>query len=152
DGRTDLVGVFQPDYNWSGGGVSVMLGNGDGTFQNHNLYGEGNTGTLGDVNGDGRLDFVTTNPGANITGDSGGVVLNDGVGSFHPFQTFTVGVGPTSLVVRDFNGDGFAEVAVGRPDADVVSVLVNDGNWPPNIPDMYVNNATVTEGHTGTRD
>ncbi len=56
DGKLDLA-VAGP----STGTVSILLGNGDGTFQPHVDYGTGNVPvwvTTGDFNGDGKLDLA----------------------------------------------------------------------------------------------
>jgi hypothetical protein len=72
DGTADLVVGF-------GGGVLVLLGNGDGTFQTtpiSYLAGIGpNSVAIGDFNGDGRPDVAVANNSSN-----GGVsiLINDG--------------------------------------------------------------------------
>jgi hypothetical protein len=152
DGRLDLVAVYPPDMV-DAGSVYVMLGNGDGTFQSNTLSALGaSTCALADINGDGRLDIVTTNHVFN--GGSVDVLLGDGAGHFPTFQTFPVSPAPTFAVVQDYNGDGFADVVAARSSADVVSVLINDGAWPPPpVPYVSINyqTVTVTEGNTGTR-
>jgi len=55
----------------------VLLGNGNGTFQGQQTFGTGAgtspaSVTLGDVNGDGRLDIITANYGS----DNASVLLN----------------------------------------------------------------------------
>jgi len=65
DGQVDLVAA-----NYVGGAVHVLLGNGDGTFQPPATYQTSSAGGLaiGDMNGDGSPDLVT----------SGSVLLNTG--------------------------------------------------------------------------
>jgi hypothetical protein len=68
DGKLDLA--------VAGVGLSVLLGNGDGTFAAQKAYGAGTFPTsvaLGDVNGDGKLDVVGA---ALATGGKVGVLLN----------------------------------------------------------------------------
>jgi hypothetical protein len=147
DGRLDLVAADEF------GDEEVLLGNGNGTFQSNSSWMAPETigarmCALGDINGDGHLDIVTA------AGDSIHVLLGDGVGNFPTLQTFTVGSSPTSLVVQNLNADGYADVVVGRSGANVVSVLINDGVWPPpplpSVGFSYENVIVVTEGNTGT--
>jgi hypothetical protein len=41
---------------------------------------------------------------------------------------YAVGVGPVSIVVADFNGDGKPDIATANRDASTVSILVNNGD------------------------
>jgi hypothetical protein len=63
DGKLDLVTA-----NYASNNTSVLLGNGDGSFQHHVDYGSG-TGpaqvTIGDFNSDGMLDLSVANQTAN---------------------------------------------------------------------------------------
>jgi hypothetical protein len=72
DGKRDVITA-----NYSGNSVSVLLGNGDGTFQAKSDYGMG-PGTravaVGDVNGDAKADTVSANYDANTIS----VLLNAG--------------------------------------------------------------------------
>jgi hypothetical protein len=102
------------------GGVGVILGNGDGTFQPAHAYLSGGYAAtsiaVADVNGDGKLDLVV----AHECGDSDcsgrgvlGVLLGNGDGTFQPAVTFgSGGYEAMSLAVGDFNGDGKADIAV----------------------------------------
>jgi uncharacterized protein (DUF2141 family) len=80
DGRPDLLLTTQSaggDSN-NGGAVSVLLGNGDGTFQPAVEYASGGYQTLGvavgDVNGDGRPDLLIANSCSHNSTDCGGPV------------------------------------------------------------------------------
>jgi uncharacterized protein (DUF2141 family) len=68
DGKIDLASAIYPDEANPQYAVSLLLGNGDGSFQPHVEYplaGGPYSITIGDFNGDGRLDLATTNPLAN---------------------------------------------------------------------------------------
>ena len=103
------------------------------------------------MNGDSVLDLVVIN---HRDGTDGGltVLLGNGDGSFGPpITTAVAGSDPTSLVLADFNADGRPDAAVTNLDSDTVSVLLNDGTWPPDDPpSVSIRDATVTEGNTGT--
>jgi hypothetical protein len=113
DGRADLAVLtttVNPDYTSTGGGVSVLLGNGDGTFQSeatNAVNGGPFSIATGDFNGDGRTDVVVTN----LNGNSVSVLLGNGDGTFQPQVTYAVGQYPGSVVVGDFNGDGRLDLA-----------------------------------------
>src|SRR5256712_3318430 len=67
----DVNGDGRPDLAVANGGsntVSVLVGNGDGTFQAAQSFATGTTPlsvAVGDVNGDGRLDLAVANGGSN---------------------------------------------------------------------------------------
>jgi hypothetical protein len=140
-------------------GVSVLLGNGDGTFQPpvpseiEAYYGQV---TAADFNGDGQLDSLWCyNPGE--FGVAASVSLGRGDGTFNAPRFFQVGLDTViGSAVADFNGDGRADLAVGGVDFDgegVVTVLLNDGDWyvpPPPPPSLQINDLSVAEGNTGT--
>ena len=73
----DLDGDGVPDLvtaNSGPGNVSVLLGNGDGTFQSQQAFGVGSgpfSVAIGDLDGDGVPDLVT----ANIESDNVSVLL-----------------------------------------------------------------------------
>ena len=63
DGKPDIVTANAYD-----GTISVLMGNGNGTFQPQETYAVGSrpySVALADLTGDGRLDIVTTDYGGN---------------------------------------------------------------------------------------
>jgi hypothetical protein len=128
DGRPDLLTVNSTADNHDS--ISVLLGNGDGTFQRPVITPRPQGG-LGpavaeDFNGDGVLDIAAVSPPTN----SVKVFLGNGDGTFQAPLSFAVGNGPSGLAVGDFNGDGFPDLATANfgPSRDV-SVLINAADW-----------------------
>jgi hypothetical protein len=82
----------------------------------------------GDMNGDGHADIVTANR-AFPNGESVGVFLNKGDGTFFTGVIYYVGQGAEGLALADFDRDGDLDVAVAhRAQAGYkVSILRNDG-------------------------
>jgi hypothetical protein len=110
-----------------------------------------------DFNRDGHSDRVWVDSGAwdeelgQYVGGSVIVELGDGTGGFQAPLFFTAGAGPVSVVARDFNGDGWVDLAVGNSTSDDASVLLNDGNWPPpGSLSLRISDVAVVEGNTGT--
>jgi len=111
DGKLDLA--VAGDYV-SSGGVTILLGNGDGTFKaagpNVDPSGDFALIATGDFNGDGIPDFVT--PNYFEFGGSPTIFLGKGDGTFTFKKTsFTLAYFPTSVLVADFNSDGVLDLA-----------------------------------------
>jgi hypothetical protein len=111
--------------------VVVFLGNGDGTFQAPQAYGNSNMlpggGTLlaGDINGDGKPDLVAT--GITFQGSNTVVsFLNSGKGTFVQTQQFLPG-SITNSLLADLNGDGHLDLFNTRGDSNV-QVLLGKGD------------------------
>ncbi|MGA8437028.1 MAG: FG-GAP-like repeat-containing protein [Candidatus Sulfotelmatobacter sp.] len=113
--------------------VSVLLGNGDGTFQAVKYYATGNANpssiVFADFNGDGNLDLaLTSTPLGSAPGNLVSLLLGNGDGTFQaatPSTLFGTGSEAYSAVVGDFNGDGAEDLAVANGVSNTVSVLLN---------------------------
>jgi hypothetical protein len=133
DGKLDLA-VANNNGNQSGT-VSILLGNGDGSFQTHVDYPVGMgpySVAVGDFNRDGKLDLVVANYPSVFTVS---VLLGNGDGTFQPQVTYPVGRQPISVAVADLNGDGNLDLAVADFTDGFVSVLLGngDGTFRPSV-------------------
>jgi hypothetical protein len=79
---------------------------------------------VGDVDGDGDLDFLA----ANLTSNTVSVRLNDGSGNFSGTTNVGVGSNPTSVAVGDVDGDGDLDILAANSGSNTVSVRLNDGS------------------------
>jgi FG-GAP-like repeat len=108
--------------------VSVLLGNGNGTFQpTPSIYPVGiNPVALAaySLRANGVLDLVVVNKNS----DDISVLLGNGDGTFQPQARFDTGSLPDSLVVGDFNGDGRPDLAIGNLGDGTISVLLGRGD------------------------
>jgi hypothetical protein len=131
-----VIGDFNGDHNpdlavadFQTQQVSVLLGNGDGTFQAAKTYAAGANPAsivIADFNGDGNLDLaLTTTPSGSSPGNLVSLLLGNGDGSFKAPALFGVGSLAYSAAVGDFNGDGAPDLAVANGAAGSVSVLLN---------------------------
>lgn len=108
------------------GGLHILLGNGDGTFQPPNSYASGGcpmSVAVADFNSDGKLDVVV----ANYLDNNLSLFLGNGDGTFQVPANFATGQTPFSIAVGDFNGDGKPDVVVANGSGSI-SVLLNNGD------------------------
>ena len=116
--------------------VSVLLGNGDGTFGPQQVIAVGGDPrgiAVLDVDGDGDLDIVNTN----ATSNNMSLMINDGNGVFGPATFFESGVsGEWALAAADMNEDGILDAVVGgRTGRQIVVDMGNgDGTFTPGTP------------------
>jgi VCBS repeat-containing protein len=133
DGKLDILTASESHANTfiPGGGLSVLLGNGDFTFQAAVTYADRSnpTGvTLGDFNRDGRLDIAMAN-NFNSQAISGqvSVLLGNPNGTFqNPLNYSTVGANPRALAVGDLNADAIPDLAVFNNSGDT-AILIGTG-------------------------
>ena len=118
DGIPDLALADAGDYGDTGASIDILLGNGNGTFH----YGESpftNTGlpasvVVGDFNGDGQEDLAIATQCFGNSNDDVAVFFGNGDGSFQDPYYYATGttIGAAALAVGDYNGDGYADLAV----------------------------------------
>ena len=129
DGHFDLVIALERSNN-----VLVMRGRGDGTFGDQQSFVVGGVPRaiqVVDVNVDGLLDLVVPNSdlsdGSVTDSDHVSVLLGRPDGTFADQQAYTVGDGPTSVLVIDVNGDDRLDFVVSNNLSNSVSVLLSQG-------------------------
>lgn len=140
DGKFDLVigNVFGGSL--STGSLTILLGNGDGTFQSHvghdmDVSKPGGL-ALADLNGDGKLDLVA----ASYSGNLISVLLGNGSGGFASPVTYTAGTTGEqlhSVALADFNGDTKLDVAVTSNLSGATSILLGNGNGTFQSPSTF---------------
>jgi Bacterial Ig-like domain (group 3)/FG-GAP-like repeat/HYDIN/CFA65/VesB-like, Ig-like domain/Abnormal spindle-like microcephaly-assoc'd, ASPM-SPD-2-Hydin len=124
DGKLDIAAGNTNNF-MPGGSVSILLGNGDGTFQAAVNYSSSSPYDMavGDLNGDGKLDIVVANHGAQVS-----VLLGNGDGTFQAAVNYAAGSNPQGVAIGDFNGDGKKDLAVSNKVTNNLSILLGNGD------------------------
>jgi hypothetical protein len=107
DGNLDIA--YCDDTN-----ISILLGNGDGTFQQSASYVVDTTNnfsfTAGDFNSDGKTDLIVSDDSTNFEFS---ILLGNGDGTFKPQSPVKIkskdSNGETGIAVGDFNSDGLLD-------------------------------------------
>lgn len=118
DGKSDLA-VANQDSN----DVSILLGNGDGTFRAPTNFAVGTSPSsvaVGDFNGDGVSDLAVANSEWNDVS----ILLGTGSASFGTATSYAV-PNARAVAIGDFNGDGKSDLAV--PNGSSISILLGTG-------------------------
>jgi hypothetical protein len=174
DGKLDLAVT-----NYNSSTVTILLGNGDGTFtpaaNSPVTVGRAPLSVaVGDFSGDGIPDLAT----ANVVDNTVTILLGNGDGTFAQAADSprkVVGSSPSSVAVADFNRDGKLDLVVAVVGPNNVSILLGNGdgtfteaaNSPVHvgltpysiavadfnadgIPDLVTANDAVVNGNPGT--
>jgi hypothetical protein len=139
DGKIDLAvlntcgtgagGCFPQAAPQGPGTVTILLGNGDGTFTiSPATLTAGNVPyaiAAADLNGDGFIDLVVANQSSNnLT-----ILMGNGDGTFTPTSASPpTGNAPSAIAIGDFNGDGNLDLAVTNSADSTVSILLNQSS------------------------
>lgn len=126
DGKPDLAVA-----DAGGNAVSILLGNGDGTFQAPKDVLSGNNSApiyvaAGDLNGDGKPDLAVIGQVSAVP--TVFILLGNGDGTFTTKATFNSFTNPQSLVLADLNGDSKLDMAVVDSGANSVIVFLGNGD------------------------
>jgi hypothetical protein len=129
DGKTDLATA-----NYNSNNISVLLGNGNGTFAAAVNYSAGTgarTAFAKDLNADGKLDLAV----ANTLSNNVSVLIGNGDGTFMAAVNYATGTEPHSVISADLNADGKPDLAVANNASNNVSILLGngDGTFAPAI-------------------
>ncbi len=157
-----LRGAGQPldlvTANYNSSTISVLLGNGNGTFQAPVTYAVGSNPiavAIGDLTGNGKLDIAVANYGSNTVS----VLLGNGDGTFQSPVTYTVGSNPRGVAIANLNGSTNGnDLVVANWGSNTVSVLLNKGNGtfasavnynvrPPDLRDFDVEPSSAFRPH-----
>ena len=114
DGNLDFAQTHSSGTN-SGDEITVHLGNGDGTFQDYDLYNNlyGNYTyyiDAGDINGDSFVDLVFTSAGSP---DGFAILINNGDGTFTSGASYPAGTETGRIKLVDINNNGKLDAVIG---------------------------------------
>src|SRR5205814_1303880 len=122
----------------TGGGINVLLGNGNGTFGTPTVLAAGaspNWVAVDDFNNDGKLDLA-------VAEDSSGagvyILLGHGDGTFDAAQPVSAGGNSSYLLTGDFNRDGKLALAVVNKFSDTLCLFPGHGDGTFGAKTRYV--------------
>ncbi len=136
DGKPDLVVLNRCSSSScdSAGSVSILRGNGDGSFGGVTTYAAGFNPSglaIGDLRGSGNRDIVVANScGRNSACSSGSatILLNDGAGNFQAAPDVALGKMPSAVAVGDLREIGTLDLVASYKGSNQVGVLLGHGD------------------------
>ena len=121
DGKLDLAVVNNNDNT-----VSILFGNGDGTFQAGVAYPTAiapNSVVTGDFNGDGVLDLAVGTSNKSVS-----VLLGNANGTFQNHKEYTIGANAVVVAAADMSANGKLSLLSANYNDNSVSVLGGNGD------------------------
>jgi hypothetical protein len=147
DGHDDLAVPLREDEE-----VAVLLGRGDGTFEDAVEYGTAEDSwdaegpfsiAIGDLDGDDHQDLVV----ANWESNNLGFLLGYGDGTFATADTILIGGGPNCVILVDVNEDSLLDAVSANWHEDNVRIVFGDGAGDftyPAVPEYAVGTEPYT--------
>lgn len=132
DGKLDIAVV-----NFNSNNVSVLLGNGDGTFRSSMNFAVNMNPlalTIGDFNGDGNEDLAVA---GGFTSGEVSILLGSGTGVFGPAKNYPAGADAQAVAAGDFNKDGKLDLVVANFSTNSVSLLLGNGDGSFQAPKRF---------------
>jgi hypothetical protein len=128
DNVLDLVTVYDNSGEPNSNSVSILLGNGDGTFGTAKHFRVGTSPmavAVEDFNDDKVLDLAVANSGS---AGSVSILLGNGDGTFGTANGFGGGSSPRSIAVGDFNNDRKLDLVTANESSNTVTILLGNGD------------------------
>ncbi|NML65656.1 hypothetical protein HHL22_10610 [Hymenobacter sp. RP-2-7] len=152
DGDLDLLAT-----NYYDNTVSVRLNGGDATGSATGVFSNGTTSVVGaspqhlvvgDVDGDGDLDFIAANSGAGTLSVrlNGGDATGSASGIFSSGQTVMVGANPYSVALADIDADGDLDLLAANKGSASVTTRLNGGDATGSNTGAFDAGTTVSVG------
>jgi hypothetical protein len=136
DGKLDLIEAHRANVSGKGGGVSVWIGGGDGSFTGPVSYDvrDPNLIVTGDLTGDGKDDIVAvSNAAPDTQAATFSVLLNHGDGTFAAAVEYPATNAPVSVKLADLDGDHKTDLVIASLETFTVFLNLGHGTFAPGV-------------------